>query len=112
MIKLVYVIVRRDGLSAEAFREYWLTRHGPLVAAQAKALKLRKYVQSHPFDDPASEAMRGVRGMRPAADGVTEVWWDSLDELQSAYASPQGAAAGRILAEDEARFIDFPQPGA
>ena len=55
-------------MSAAAFREYWLTRHGPLVAAQAEALKLRKYVQSHPFDDPASEANRrawvGLAGMR------------------------------------------------
>lgn len=107
MIKLVYVIVRRADMSAEAFREYWLTRHGPLVAAQAQALKLRRYVQSHPFDDPASEAMRAVRGMRGPADGLTEVWWDSLEDFQSAYATPQGAEAGRILAEDEAKFIDF-----
>lgn len=107
MIKLVYVIVRRADMSAEAFREYWLTRHGPLVAAQARALKLRKYVQSHPFDDPASEAMRAVRGMRGPADGLTEVWWDSLEDFQSAYATAEGAEAGRILAEDEAKFIDF-----
>ena len=107
MIKLVYVIVRREGLSAEDFRSDWLNNHGPLVAAQAKALKLRKYVQSHPFDDPASEAMRAVRGMRGPADGVTEVWWDSLEDFQSVYATPEGAEGGRILAEDEARFIDF-----
>lgn len=107
MIKLVYVIVRRADLSVEAFRDYWLNNHGPLVAAQAGALKLRKYVQSHPFDDPASEGMRAVRGMRGPADGVTEVWWDSLEAFQSAYATPEGAASGRILAEDEAKFIDF-----
>jgi uncharacterized protein (TIGR02118 family) len=107
MIKLVYVIVRREGMSAQDFRDYWLTRHGPLVAAQAGPLKLRKYIQSHPFDDPASEQMRAVRGMRGPADGVTEVWWDSLEDFQSAYATPEGAAAGRILAEDEAKFIDF-----
>jgi uncharacterized protein (TIGR02118 family) len=107
MIKLVYVIVRREGMPVEDFRDYWLTRHGPLVAVQAQALKLRKYVQSHPFDDPASEGMRAARGMRGPADGVTEVWWDSLEDFQSAYATPEGADSGRILAEDEARFIDF-----
>src|SRR5262245_56149414 len=107
MIKLVYVIVRRAGMSAQDFRDYWLTKHGPLVAAQAKALKLRKYVQSHPVDEAASEAMRAVRGMRGSADGVTEVWWDSLEDLQSAYGTPEGAESGRILAEDEAKFIDF-----
>lgn len=107
MIKLVYVIVRREGMSAAEFGDYWLTRHGPLVAAQAEPLKLRKYVQSHPVEPEASEAMRAVRGMRGPADGVTEVWWDSLADFQSVYGAPQGAEAGRILAEDEARFIDF-----
>jgi uncharacterized protein (TIGR02118 family) len=107
MIKLVYVIVRRAEMTAEAFQDYWLNRHGPLVAAQAKALRLRKYVQSHPIDEAASEAMRAVRGMRGPADGITEVWWDSIEDFQAAYATPEGQEAGRILAEDEAKFIDF-----
>lgn len=107
MIKLVYVITRRADLSAEAFYDYWLNRHGPLVAAQAKALRLRKYVQSHLVDHPANEAMRAARGMLPPVDGITEVWWDSMADFEAAYATPEGAASGAILAEDEAKFIDF-----
>ncbi len=107
MIKLVYVITRRADLSAEAFYDYWLNRHGPLVGAQAKALRLRKYVQSHLLDHPSNEGMRAVRGMLPPVDGITEVWWDSLEDLQAAYATPEGAASGAILAQDEAAFIDF-----
>lgn len=107
MIKLVYVIVRREGLSSEAFGDYWLNTHGPLVASKAKALRLRKYVQSHPIDPEGSEAMRAVRGMRGPADGLTEVWWDSLEDFQAAYATPEGQAAGQVLAQDEAKFIDF-----
>jgi uncharacterized protein (TIGR02118 family) len=107
MIKLVYVITRRADLSHEAFADYWLNHHGPLVAAQAKALRLKKYVQSHLVDTPANEGMRAVRGMLPPVDGITEVWWDSPAELAAAYATPEGAAAGKILAEDEAKFIDF-----
>lgn len=107
MIKLVYVITRREGMSAEAFHDYWLNGHGPLVAKQAKALRLRKYVQSHLLDHPANEGMRAARGMLPPVDGITEVWWDSMADLQAAYASPEGAASGAILAQDEAGFIDF-----
>jgi len=107
MIKLVYVISRRADLSAEAFHDYWLTRHGPLVAAQAEALRLRKYVQSHLIDHPSNEGLRAVRGMLGPVDGITEVWWDSVEDLDAAYATPEGAASGGILAEDEEKFIDF-----
>ena len=104
MIKLVYVITRRADLSAEAFHDYWLTRHGPLVAEQATALRLRKYIQSHLIDHPSNEGLRAVRGMMGPADGITEVWWDSVEDLHAAYASPEGKASGRILAEDEEKF--------
>jgi hypothetical protein len=107
MIKLVYVIARRAGLSAQAFHDYWLNRHGPLVAAQAEALRLRKYVQSHLIDHPANEGLRAVRGMQGPVDGITEVWWDSVEDLHGAYATAEGAAAGRVLAKDEETFIDF-----
>ena len=107
MIKLVYVITRRADISEERFHDYWLNTHGPLVAKQAKALRLRKYVQSHLFEHPSNEGMRAVRGMLPPVDGITEVWWDSLEDMQAAYATPEGAAAGRVLGEDEAKFIDF-----
>ena len=107
MIKLVYVITRRADLSASAFHDYWLNRHGPLVARQAKALRLRKYVQSHLVDHAANEGMRAVRGMLAPVDGITEVWWDSFADLEAAYATDEGAAAGRTLSQDEAKFIDF-----
>ena len=45
--------------------------------------------------------------MRPPVDGVTELWWDDLDAFNAAYATPEGAEADRILAEDEEHFIDF-----
>lgn len=107
MIKLVYVITRRSDLSHEAFADYWLKRHGPLVASHAGALRLRKYVQSHLFDHPSNEGMRAARGMLPPVDGITEVWWDSLADFQAAYATHEGGVAGAALAEDEAKFIDF-----
>lgn len=107
MIKLVYVITRRADLTPEAFYDYWLTRHAPLVAAQAEALHLRKYVQSHLVDHPSNEALRSARGMLPPVDGITEVWWDSVEDMQAAYATDAGAQSGRVLGEDEAKFIDF-----
>ena len=40
-------------------------------------------------------------------DGVAQLWWDSLEDM--ARAEPKAAAeAGRLLLEDERKFIDLP----
>jgi uncharacterized protein (TIGR02118 family) len=109
MMKLVYVISRRPELSHAEFSSYWRDRHGPLVAGAAEAIGALRYVQSHLFDHPANEAMRSVRGMLPPVDGVTEVWWESRAAFEAAYGSSEGQAAAAVLADDEARFIDFAQ---
>ena len=47
MIKLVYCVHRRPGLSVEEFQRYWLEDHGALVRSLRDALPLKRYVQSH-----------------------------------------------------------------
>jgi hypothetical protein len=38
---------------------------------------------------------------------VTQLWWESMDDLASTTTTPESAEAGRQLLEDEAKFIDF-----
>lgn len=106
MIKLVYVIERRPDVPEAKFYDYWLNTHGPLVRRLAKAIRARKYIQSHTIDGPMNEALRAPRGMMPPVAGITEVWWDSLEDFQAAYATPEGQAAGAELSADEEKFID------
>ena len=107
MVKLVYVIRRREDLSAEEFHRYWLEVHAPKVINVAKDVRARRYVQSHTFDTPLNQAFAESRGLSPWYDGITEVWWDSLDDLQAAASSPEGAQALKMLLEDEHQFIDL-----
>jgi uncharacterized protein (TIGR02118 family) len=107
MIKLVYVVQARDDLPPEEFHRYWLEEHGPLVASVAEDIGARKYVQSHTIDTPLNQALVESRGMAPIHQGITEVWWDSLDDLQAAMATDAGTKAAARLLEDEAKFIDF-----
>jgi hypothetical protein len=109
MIKLVYVLERRADVSPKDFHDYWLNSHGPKVRGHAEAIRARRYVQSHLIDTPANEGLRSVRGMLEPVPGITEVWWDSLEDLQAATADPAGAAALADLGEDEAKFIDLPR---
>ena len=107
MIKLVYVVQARDDVAPEEFHRYWLEDHGPLVASVAVDIRARKYVQSHTIETPLNRALVESRGMAPIHQGITEVWWDSLEELEAAVVTPEGAAAAARLVEDEAKFIDL-----
>ena len=107
MIKLVYVLQARDDVAPEEFHRYWLEEHGPLVASVAEDIGARKYVQSHTIDTPLNQAFVESRGLAPIHQGITEVWWDSLDDLQAAMTTEAGVKAAARLLEDEAKFIDF-----
>lgn len=106
MIKLTFCLRRQAHLSREAFQTYWLETHGPLVRRHAQAMRLRRYVQLHTADDPLNEFLREKRGALEPFDGLAELWWDSMEDLQSAFTTPEGRAAGREILEDEKKFLD------
>ena len=106
MIKLVYIVRRRPDFSAKDFYERWLS-HGPLVSEAAEAIHARRYIQSHTIDTPLNEQFAQSRGMEKAYDGITEVWWDSLEDLVAGMNTPEGQAAHERLLEDEREFIDL-----
>ena len=110
MIRLVFLLRLRPGLSLAEFHDDWLNRHGPLVASFSSDLKLLRYVQTHTLDGPANLAAQKARGeMEPHYDGVAELWWSTEDDLQTALQSDAGKLAGAALLADEARFIDLPE---
>lgn len=106
MIKLVYIVRKRDDVSDAEFHRYWLENHGPLVRSFAKTMRARKYVQSHTIIAGANAAqMASARGMGEPYDGITEVWWESLEDMTAS--SPEMDKVARALLEDEAKFIDL-----
>ncbi len=108
MVTLVFLLRRRPELSPDGFHRYWREQHAPLVRSHAGALGIRRYSQLHTVDVPFTEAVRASRGCGPADyDGVALVWFDSLDALGEAAATPEGQAAGAVLLEDERRFLDL-----
>lgn len=108
MIKFVYCVRRRPDITPEAFRKYWLENHGPLVHRCATALHAKRYVQSHTLDTPLNAAAQQPRGTKPPYDGLTELWWESAEDLIQALNTPEFQEANLILAKDEARFCDLP----
>jgi uncharacterized protein (TIGR02118 family) len=107
MIKLSFCLRRLPKLSREEFQKYWLETHGPLVRRYADVLRIQRYVQTHTLLGDVADALRATRGGPPGYDGVAELWWKSFEDLAAATATPAGVEAGRILLEDERRFIDL-----
>lgn len=108
MIKMVFCVKRRSDISQQAFQDYWLEQHAPLVMSHRELLCMYKYVQSHTLSPEYGQAISTARGMQqPGFDGVAEVWWESVAALQKALESEAAQAASAELAEDEAKFIDM-----
>ena len=107
MLKLTFCLRRLPRLSREEFHQYWLETHGPLVRRHARALAIRRYVQLHSLEHPLNEGLREQRGAPEGYDGVAQLWWDDLEALIAAGATPEGQEAALALLEDEKRFIDL-----
>ncbi len=107
MFKITFCLRRRPDLTPERFDAYWRDEHAPLVRRHAKALGIRRYVQSTRFDSDLAAVAARVRGAPEPFDGVAELWFDSREAMEAGFATKAGRTAGRALLEDEARFIDL-----
>ena len=107
MIKLTFALVRRPEFTRETFQAYWFDHHAPLVASVKEVLRIRRYVQLHSLPADISEPLRRIRGGPEDFDGVAQLWWDSLEDMAAIGADPAAAEAGRLLLEDERKFIDL-----
>ena len=72
LVKTIFQLKRKPGMSLGDFRKYWIDVHGPLVC---KLPGLRRYVQCHAVDAAYSYA-------EPKWDGVAQLWVDDVDAMQ------------------------------
>ena len=111
MLKLTFCLRRLPALTAAEFHDYWLNKHGPLVRRLQPALGMVRYVQVHRLEDALEvllgDGMRKARGAPEPYDGIAELWWESEETYRAARRTPEAREAGRLLLEDEAKFIDL-----
>lgn len=107
MIKLVVTFRKRTDLTREEFEHYWRNVHGPLAVRHAEALRIVRYSQSPNLHSEPIDQLVSQRGWSGHADGQTEIYWESEEEMTMAFASAAGQAASAELAADEARFCDM-----
>lgn len=101
MIKLVYCLRRKPGMSREEFQKYWFETHADFGR---NIPGVKRYIQVHAL---AGEMQQMLAEGHPAGknepfDGVAELWFGEEDLRRLPEA--EGALAAM---QDEANFIDF-----
>jgi uncharacterized protein (TIGR02118 family) len=94
--KVAWVCFFKPGLDPEEARDYWLRKHGPIVAD----VGIGRYVQNHAV---ASVGGGGEGSGAPAFGGFSECWFDDERAFLDALATPEWAA----LAEDGHEVFDM-----
>ncbi|MCR9278777.1 MAG: EthD domain-containing protein [Pseudomonadaceae bacterium] len=97
MIKLIGLMTRRPGMSHEAFREYYETRHrliGEKYLAGGACRYMRRYLSS---TDPLSDVLY---------DCILEVWYPDETAMQNTSARLALPAIAAEIAADEEQLFD------
>ena len=79
VLRALWVVSRKPGMSVEAFQKHWHHTHGPLVP---RTPSLVRYVQYHAHPD-----LQAVGP--PRFDGVAELCWNNFEEFHESWRSPQ-----------------------
>src|SRR5215831_18580652 len=87
MLKVVYCITKKPGMTDDEFFCYWKDVHGPIGA---RIPGLRRLVQSHRCTVPGDEN-------KPDYDGIAELWFDDAHSLLAA----RPACANYSIADKE-----------
>jgi uncharacterized protein (TIGR02118 family) len=102
MIAMIACAKRKADMSLAEFNLYWIEKHAPLVRSVPEFMRhVRKYVQFH--CDP-HRAQGAPFGGSVDYDGVGELWFDSLESMQKAFAEPRYL---EVIRPDEVKFLDL-----
>ena len=86
MIKLIALLKRKPGMTREQFTRRWLDEH---IKLSSKMPGLRGYLINIAIDHQPEGG-----GIEPIYDGTAELWWDSVEAMEAAFASEEGKISG------------------
>jgi len=84
MIKMMAAVCRRPGMTHAEYVAYVQHVHG--AVSTENPVNLRRYVQNHVFDAAFGSSAEAAHTMPVARDSVTELWWDSPEEMGANFA--------------------------
>ncbi len=94
MIKLIALLKRKPGMTRQAFADRWINEHLKISTRMPGVRGYRVNIATNHQPDGD--------GIEPIYDGTAELWWDSMDAMEAAFASEEGKIAG----EDADKFAE------
>jgi uncharacterized protein (TIGR02118 family) len=83
-VKLIALLKAKPGLSRAEFEKRWVEGHAPLTL---KFKNLKGYRINVAIDE-----YQEIEGELPF-DGTAELWWDSVEDMQADFDSPEAETA-------------------
>lgn len=96
MIKRISLLTRKAEITRQAFSDYWLNVHGPLVRRLPNVIR---YVQNHIVDDAHRHDLPSGG---QAVDGFVEFWFEDVETMDATFATQEA----KELFADGAKFIE------
>jgi uncharacterized protein (TIGR02118 family) len=91
MVKQIFIMKRKKGLSFEAFKKHYMEVHAPLVKKSLP--EIRKYVVNLALQ----------RGKEMPYDAVTEIYWDDIETIIRIAKSD---TYKNVIVPDEEKFLE------
>jgi hypothetical protein len=103
-VKFMSLLRRKTGLSPAAFSDAWRGNHAALVRSVDEVWRLfRGYRQNHII--PGTCRYLDGSDMARPYDGIVEIWFDSISDLEQTMMSERYRA---VIRPDEETFVDLP----
>ena len=85
MVKLIAFLKRKPGMTLEQFKVRWVDEHCKISSQMPGVLGY--YVNINKPSQPDNQ--------EPNYDGTAELWWNSVEDMEAAFASDIGVKAGK-----------------
>ena len=107
MVRMIYCVMRKEGVSVKDFRDYFVSTHKDKICAVARQLKAKKFSQSLALMVEEGFMLMARRGTASPYDGINEIWWDSSRDFSKNISAAEIDQVLEQFFSGEEAFIDL-----
>ena len=97
MIKLIFCLRRKSGMSLAEFQDYWLNTHSKLEDQVIATTDMQRIVATFAIDEYREE---------PDFDGMVELYFNRIEDIRAMFAGTVPA----MMRKDEENFVQMDAP--